>query len=407
MAIQATTVEPAEAAALRQRLVEELRTAGSIQSPELVAAFATVPRHLFAPGVALSEAYANDVVRTKLDGHGVTISSVSAPWLQAEMLEQAEIEPGMRCLEIGSGGYNAALLAELVGPTGQVTTMDIDRDVTDRARECLHAAGYDHVQVVLADGEHGVPDHAPYDRIIVTVGVWDVPPAWTQQLADDGRIVVPLRMRGLSRSVCLARDGDRLASVSHAMAGFVDVQGAGARRERLVLLHEQDVALRFDDTTQVEADALSRALTRHREQAWSGVRFAGMEPFDGLMLWLATVLPDYGLLTRTGSDTAKALVDPASPIGTPALLSGDSFAYLTFRAVDADRYEFGAYAHGPSGQALAEAMCEQVRRWDRDHRHGARARITVYPAATAPDRLPGGRVIGQRHTKIVISWPNA
>src|SRR5262249_49145045 len=152
--------------------------------------------------------------------HGVTISSVSAPWLQALMLEQAEIAPGMRCLEIGSGGYNAALMAELAGPTGEVTTVDIDPDVTERARRCLASAGYERVNVVLADAEHGVADHAPYDRIIVTVGVWDVPPAWARQLTGQGRIIVPLRMRGLGRSVAFVGEGDHLVSLGHEMAGF-------------------------------------------------------------------------------------------------------------------------------------------------------------------------------------------
>src|SRR5206468_11084556 len=141
--------------------------------------------------VSLDEAYANDVVRTKRDEHGMTISSVSAPWLQAMMLEQAELRPGMRCLEVGSGGYNAALMAELVGPTGEVTTVDIDPDVTDRARRCLTNAGHERVNVVLADAEMGVADHAPYDRVIVTVGFWDVPPALADQLTADGRLVVP------------------------------------------------------------------------------------------------------------------------------------------------------------------------------------------------------------------------
>jgi len=129
---------------LRARLVDDLVAAGSITTKEVKAAFRTVPRHLFAPEASLEEAYADDIVRTKRDANGMTVSSVSAPWLQAAMLEQADISPGMRVLEVGSGGFNAALIAELVGPTGEVTTIDIDPDVTDRASRCLapeHEAG--------------------------------------------------------------------------------------------------------------------------------------------------------------------------------------------------------------------------------------------------------------------------
>jgi protein-L-isoaspartate(D-aspartate) O-methyltransferase len=402
-----TNVSVTDGTKLRHSLVDELVAAGSIVSREVEIAFRTVPRHLFAPEVSLDEAYANDAVRTKRDEHGTTISSVSAPWLQAAMLEQAEVGPGMRCLEIGSGGYNAALMAELVGPTGEITTVDIDPDVTDRARRCLDGAGYGQVNVVLADAEGGVGEHAPYDRIIVTVGVWDVPPAWVDQLAESGRIVVPLRMRGLSRSVSFVREDAHLMSRGHEMAGFVAVQGAGARPERLVPLHGEEVGLRIDDSRPVDAEGLREALLQPRGEAWSGVLFGGMEPFDGLFLRLATCLSDFCLLTRARTDVARNLADPASPMGTPTLLGGRSFAYLTFREVDPDTstYEFGAYAHGPDAENLAEAMSEQVRLWDRDHRGGPAARIAVYPAGTPHDQLPQGRVIEKRHTKVTISWP--
>ena len=402
-----STADSVRAEMLRHALVDDLINAGSIVSNEVEAAFRRVPRHLFAPEVTLEQAYANDTVRTKRDGDGVTISSVSAPWLQAVMLEQAQIAPGMRCLEIGSGGYNAALMAELVGPAGEVTTVDIDLDVVERARRFLARAGYERVNVVRGDAEHGVPDRAPYDRIVVTVGAWDVPPSWVDQLTGQGRLVVPLRMRGLSRSVSFVREDDHLVSLGHEMAGFVAVQGAGARPERLVLLHGEEVGLRFDDDQPVDADALRMALRRPRVQAWSGVRFGGMEPFDGLFLWLATSLSNFCLLSRARTSVARGIVDPASLMATPTLLGESSFAYLTFREVDpqAKTYEFGAYAHGPEAEELAEHLTEQVRVWDEDHRHGPAARIYVYPAGTPAARLPRGRLIEKHHTTVTISWP--
>jgi len=401
------TADLAEAVALRQALAEELLSSGSIASAEVEAAFRAVPRHLFAPEVSLQEAYANDVVRTKQDSHGITISSVSAPWLQAMMLEQAGLGPGMRCLEIGSGGYNAALMAEVVGPQGEVTTVDIDADVTGRARRCLDAAGHEPVKVVLADAEHGVPEHAPYDRIIVTAGVWDVPPAWPAQLADGGRIVVPLRMRGLSRCVVLVPEDDHLVSVAHEMAGFVAVQGAGAHAERLVTLHGEDVGLRFDDSQLIDAEALRAALRQPRAETWTGVTFADMEPFDGLFLWLATSLDQFCLLSRARTGTARELADPASPIATPTLLSRDSFAYVTFRELDpaSRRFEFGAYAHGPQAGDLAATMAGQIQQWDRHHRNGPAARISIHPASVPGSQLPDGRRIRKRHTTVTISWP--
>lgn len=396
-----------DAAVLRGALVDRLIADGAIRSARVEAAFRTVPRHVFAPGASLEEAYANTTLPTKRDEHGATMSAVSAPWLQAAMLEQAELAPGMRCLEIGSGGYNAALMAEVVGQAGDVTTVDIDPDVTDRAQRCLAEAGYHRVRVVLADAQAGVAEHAPYDRIIVTAGAWDIPPAWVAQLSAAGRLVVPLRMRGLGRSVAFDHVGDQLISREHMMAGFVPFQGEGQWGEQLVLLHGDDVGLRIDESQSIDHGGLREALASQPVEAWSGVRFGQMEPFDDLFLWLATRASTFCLLTRKRTEAARALVDPASPVGTPTIVAERSFVYLTFREVDRDRstYEFGAIAHGPVAQRLAEEMTEQVRIWDRDHRHGPAARITVRPVGTPDEQLDDGRVIDKRHTRITISWP--
>jgi len=140
-------------------------------------------------------------------------------------------------------------------------------------------------------------------------------------------------------------------------------------------------------------------------QAWSGVRFGGEEPFDGLYLWLAAWLPGFGLLTRQRTDAARQLANPSSPVGTPTLIEGSSFAYHTFRQVDAasDTWEFGACAHGPDASRLATQMTDQIRAWEQ-HRDRA-AQITAYPAGTPDSQLPPGRVLDKRHTRIVISWP--
>ena len=122
--------------------------------------------------------------------------------------------PGDQVLEIGSGGYNAALMRELTGPKGSVTTVDIDPEVTARARALLDQAGYDDVLVVRADGEYGVPGQAPYDRIVVTVTAWDIPLAWIDQLRPGGRIVVPLRVRGQTRAIAFDRVDGHLDSRS-------------------------------------------------------------------------------------------------------------------------------------------------------------------------------------------------
>jgi protein-L-isoaspartate(D-aspartate) O-methyltransferase len=402
------TDELPHAEVLREAMVSELRESGSIGSDRVADAFRTVARHLFVPGVSLEEAYANDAVRTKWDENGITISSVSAPWLQAMMLEQAQFAPGMRVLEIGSGGYNAALIADLVGESGQVTTVDIDPEVTDRARSCLAAAGYQQVKVVLADAESGVPDRAPYDRIIVTAGAWDIPPAWCEQLAEGGRIVVPLRMRGLTRSIVFGHDGARLVSGGYHLCGFVPMQGAGAHSERLVLLHGEEVGLRIDGgQQQVDVNVLRDALLSPRVEAWSGVMIGGREPFDDLDLWLATAVDDFCLLAAKKASIDSGLVDHSTRMGAPTAVAGGTFAYRTrARPISPNRYEFGVYAHGTYAESLAGHVVDLIQMWDREHRFGPGPRIEAHPAATPDAELPEGRVIDKKHTRVVISWPS-
>jgi protein-L-isoaspartate(D-aspartate) O-methyltransferase len=201
------------AAELRAALVDQLRADGKITSPAVVAAFRAVARERFLPAdVPLEVAYGVDnSVVTKRDQYGVAVSSVSAAYIQARMLEQAKLRPGMTVLEIGSGGLNAALIAEIVGGEGRVVSVDIDPEVVDRAAALLDETGYgSRVRVLAADAEHGVPGEGPFDAIIVTVGAWDVAPAWLDQLADDGVLVLPLIMNGVTRTLGFRRDGDHL-----------------------------------------------------------------------------------------------------------------------------------------------------------------------------------------------------
>src|SRR5262249_18254734 len=155
--------------------------------PRVEAAFRAVPRHHFLPDVPLDQAYRDQVVVTKVDD-GLPLSASSQPSFMAVMLEQLELEPGHRVLEIGAGtGYHAALLDRVVGEEGRVVRIDTDRDVAERARASLGRAGYSGVDVVCGDGGLGHAPGAPYDRMIVTVGAGDIPPALREQLGPDGR----------------------------------------------------------------------------------------------------------------------------------------------------------------------------------------------------------------------------
>ncbi|MGH3564039.1 MAG: protein-L-isoaspartate O-methyltransferase family protein, partial [Mycobacterium sp.] len=134
---------------------------------------------VFVPGIEPERVYRDEAFPIKYGGDGLPVSSSSQPAIMARMLDQLDVQPGHRVLEIGTGsGYNAALLGHLVGETGAVVSVDIDADLVANARERLAECGVSKVTVGCGDGGVGWPEQAPYDRIIATVGAWDIPPAW-------------------------------------------------------------------------------------------------------------------------------------------------------------------------------------------------------------------------------------
>lgn len=394
---------------LRDAMVQGLIDLRAARNPRVVAAFRTVPRHLATPEVDMAKTYeVESATVTKTDENGVDISSVSAPRIQAMQIEQADIAPGMRVLEIGSGGPNAANLAEMVGEGGHVVTVDIDPDVTSRAERFLAETGYEEiVTVVTADAENGVPQYAPYDRILVTVQAADIPPAWIEQLTEGGRLVVPLRVRGMTRTVAFVRDGNRLVSKGLQLCGFVPMRGAGENRVRLVTLHDtegEEVALRLDGHPEPDLEALRAALHQSNTRVWSGVTVGGMESKDHLDLWLTTALDNLPLMAAKPGARQRGIVAAVSPMGIPTLVDGGSFAYRTSQPTDdPDRWELGAVGHGPNGRKVAERLVEEIQLWDAEHR-GGQAHIEVHPAGTPDDRLPAGRIVERPHTRITISW---
>lgn len=390
----------------RARLVDQLLTDGRITSPAVEAAFRRVPRHLFAPdGVSIDAAYADDVVITKRGPDGRAMSSISAPWLQATMLHAARLRPGAHVLEIGSGGYNAALIAEVIGPHGTVTSIDIDPDVTTHARAALDTAGYPHVQVATADAETGWPAAAPYDAVIVTVEASDIPPAWTDQLAPDGILVVPLRMRGNTRCLTLTRETHHLIALDSILCGFVPMQGTAANPVTRRTLRGDDVTLRIDDpdTQALNLDALTTALNGPRTDAWSAVTLPPATPFESLHLWLASQPHPYGQLAVDRQRAAD--LQPQNWDICPALLSPDSITYLAIRKLDDTTWEFGARGYGPHATALTQHMLDLITVWDRHHRTAPHPHIAVYPHGTLPPPTQQPRLlVPRRHTTTAITW---
>ncbi|MFI6493752.1 methyltransferase, FxLD system [Streptomyces sp. NPDC050564] len=408
------TTDIDETSALRHQLTDQLTAADHIRTTAVEHAFRTVPRHSFAPEVPAQEAYADNIVAICRTDDGRITSSISAPWLQADMLEAARIQPGDRVLEIGSGGYNAALISELVGRAGSVTTLDIDPAVTDRAIRFLTETGYDRVHVVTADAEHLPSDVMPdegFDAIIVTVDTWDLP--WIGALAEGGRLVAPLRLHQHTWAIGFTkRDGALHSDEPLIVCGFVAMQGAGAWDPRRRTVAGTSVHLFWEDGTALPVDQLAPALTGEPYVAHTHVTVGGQEPFDALTLYLAGALPGFCRLAVDPDGNNGVLNPPPRHWPGAAIVRGASLARLaTERIAEGEDgngvYELVVHGYGPTGHLAAQEMAEQVQHWQRNHRAALCPRITIQ-SVTDCGPLPDPRdrhVFVKKHTRIAIDWP--
>lgn len=399
---------------LRHALADALHDQGTVHTTEVDAALRAVPRHLFLPGVSLQDAYADDPVYTKHDGAGVSLSAASQPAIVAMMLEQLQVEPGQRVLEIGAGtGYNAGLLAYLVGDDGQVTTIDVDDDLVAAARAGLRNAGYRNVRVVLGDGALGYPDGAPYDRVIATVGAWDLPPAWLEQTAPDGRLVVPLRLRGsVSRSIVFERGDGRWRSSSSQMCTFMPLRGsADDARRTLALTADGAVTLQTHQDQAVDPAALADVLEKPRSEAWTGALFGAAESFEWLDLWLAFAIDNaLSRMSTQRSAVGSGLVSPQFGWGAMATFDQGDLAYLTLRPAEpAQRgealgrwYEVGVIGHGPGRDELVSGVARHIRAWDRDYRSRS-VHFEIQPT-DAGEPITGQFAFQTPRNRLVITW---
>ncbi|MFD9699389.1 methyltransferase domain-containing protein [Lentzea sp. NPDC059081] len=295
-----------DAGALRAELADHLLGDGVLHESRWLKAFRAVPRHEFLPHFYrlvpsgdwervtsgdpgwLELVYADDARVTQFDGDdtvtgGTPTSSSSMPTIMAIMLEALEVHTGQTVLEVGTGtGYNAALLCHALG-SDRVTTIDVDPDVSQRARERLHDNGF-FPACVNGDGALGHPERAPYDRVLATCSVSTIPPAWLEQTRPGGLVVTTLHRPigaglvritsngdGTGEGLVLVEDGRFMPLRAHARPPAVAGEGEFERgRTTLPLATVIDPASPFEffAGTALPGVVAGRDWLAHQDGSW-------------------------------------------------------------------------------------------------------------------------------------------
>jgi len=195
---------------------EQLRRRG-IRDERVLTAMAKVPRDAFVAPEDAPNAYGDSPLPI---GAGQTISQ---PYIVAAMLEQLELRPQDRVLEVGTGtGYEAVILGEL---TAEVWTIERQPELAETARSILQRLGYANVHVVQGDGSRGLADQAPFDKILVAAAAPRIPEMLIEQLADGGKMIVPVGTRQEQQLQLIRKTGDDVTVTPRDLCRFVPLVG--------------------------------------------------------------------------------------------------------------------------------------------------------------------------------------
>jgi len=205
---------------LRRGMVETQLRARAIRDERVLDAMLRVPRHEFAPERYRDQAYEDHPVPI---GEGQTISQ---PYMVATMLDALHLSPSDKVLEVGTGsGYLTALLAELAA---QVVSIERHAALADAARELLSRMGYTNVRVIAGDGSQGYPELAPYGAIVVSAAAAEVPRALLEQLAEGGRMIIPVGREDAQQVQLIEKQNGQLHTTLRELCRFVPLVSGDA-----------------------------------------------------------------------------------------------------------------------------------------------------------------------------------
>ena len=201
----------------RHQMVEaQLRRRG-IRDENVLEGMSRIPRHLFVPPDSMERAYGDYPLSIGGD------QTISQPYMVALMTEALAVNSESKVLELGTGsGYQAAVLSLLVRV---VFTIERLAPLAEQAEEKLHKLGYTNIRVVVGDGTSGLEEEAPFDGIIVTAAAPDIPEPLVDQLADGGRLVIPVGSRSSQKLVALVKKGKKVTTEDLTGCVFVPLVG--------------------------------------------------------------------------------------------------------------------------------------------------------------------------------------
>jgi protein-L-isoaspartate(D-aspartate) O-methyltransferase len=381
-----------------QNLVDTLKKKGDLIDSTLEEAFLAVPRHIFLPDVPLEKVYEDEAIAIKRETDGTVLSSSSQPSMMALMLRQLKLRPGDNVLEIGTGtGYNAAIMQYIVGDTGSITSVEVDKELAHEARIHLqHARIGNNVTVVDADGAMGYAPRAAYDRIIATVGIWDVPPAWIKQLKSNGILVAPMWIEGgqVSAAFTLQTDGS-LYSARNLPCGFITLRGIAAGPNVYRRVSGSGLTLATSEANRVDGAAVHALLSDDGEISHLISPMTAEDYWNGFTAYLAIKPPEGYLFAQ------YIVGENQQAYG----LEGSGFAIITSGSACFVPYNGGGVAHSFGGADAFLAMQDALDSWDKLGRPGSanlRLQVLSKRSAQPVDLKPLSRLYYRQYHDLLV-----
>ncbi len=357
----------------RKALVTELKKQDGLLDSTLEAAFLAVPRHLFLPTETLEVAYSDQAIPIKRDSDGTVLSSSSQPSMMAIMLRQLRLRKNDNVLEIGAGtGYNAAVMQTIVGDRGNVTSVELDKLLAEKASLNLQKARLGAVvNVVSADGAMGYAPRAAYDRIIATVAVWDIPQAWIRQLKNDGVLVAPIWLESMQVSAAFVLQPDgTLYSRTNIPCGFIPLRGIAAGRSVIRRVSGSTLVLSTNEADQIDGAALYALLSDDAETTHLGSSLSSIDYWRGFVPYLTLNMPESYLFAMYN------VGEKQKDFG----LEEDGFAIITRGSACFVRYTGKGEVHVFGASDSLMVLQGVLDEWEQSGRPGAdRIRIQLLP----------------------------